>query len=516
MKLAELLSEEKIIIKEQAVEIPNLTTLSLGNVDYKWNGTTWVSAADGKSAPSRVVSKLTSNFKLLNPGKAVFDPARTTAVQVGDRFIVNLKDQTFSFKKSKDADKFLRALRSGKSIPSTIKSFGNNVKEVSRGMWGKFNIGSAMTPAQIDDAVKKSKFLQRTFASNLFNGFFKLLGILGVEYWLFQSFIVNYDQVKATPVEEFDGGEAEKQELLDIITGLFVAQAVAALLMVFRVVRAATLINLIRAPIRTIQLGAAATGAGTIPSLISMIVTEAAFWGAIYLLTRPAVQMAMAQYLVGTVAGSIFEFVGNTADVAAMTLDTITNGAFGGATLRDALTFEGGVKKMPAGTAYASSEWAKLAFQDMIFPPDMEKIKVPYLIVGDRPEAIFNALDIDPSERPAEDLNPKTMSSGQLGQLSDYVFPYSTEMADRLKDTHEIVAVSDRMGAIPGGSNQELYLAPTSQALASGNPIPMPDNRVLTKTGAKIEREPTQEPTQQPIGALSNQEIADLANAALQ
>lgn len=152
----------------------------------------------------------------------------------------------------------------------------------------------------------------------------------------------------------------------------------------------------------------------------------------------------------------------------------------------------------------------------MIFPPDMEKIKVPYLIVGDRPEAIFNALDIDPSERPAEDLNPKTMSSGQLGQLSDYVFPYSTEMADRLKDTHEIVAVSDRMGAIPGGSNQELYLAPTSQALASGNPIPMPDNRVLTKTGAKIEREPTQEPTQQPIGALSNQEIADLANAALQ
>lgn len=507
MKLAELLSEEKIIIKEQAVEIPNLTTLSLGNVDYKWNGTTWVNATDGKSAPSRVVSKLTSNFKLLNPGKAVFDPARTTAVQVGDRFIVNLKDQTFSFKKSKDADKFLRALRSGKSIPSTIKSFGNNVKEVSRGMWGKFNIGSAMTPAQIDDAVKNSKFLQRTFASNLFNGFFKLLGILGVEYWLFQSFIVNYDQVRATPVEEFEGGEAEKQELLDIITGLFVAQAVAALLMVFRVVRAATLINLIRAPIRTIQLGAAATGAGTIPSLISMIVTEAAFWGAIYLLTRPAVQMAMAQYLVGTVAGSIFEFVGNTADVAAMTLDTITNGAFGGATLRDALTFEGGVKKMPAGTAYASSEWAKLAFQDMIFPPDMEKIKVPYLIVGDRPEAIFNALDIDPSERPAEDLNPKLMSSGQLGQLSDYVFPYTPEMADRLKATHEIVAVSDRMGARPGGSNQELYLAPTKEALASGMPIPMPDNRVLTRTGAKIERDSDQDTTQDPIVDIANNAI---------
>ena len=49
---------------------------------------------------------------------------------------------------------------------------------------------------------------------------------------------------------------------------------------------------------------------------------------------------------------------------------------------------------MPAGTAWASSEWAKLAFQDLIFPPDMNKIKVPWLMPAQRKTAIFDALEM--------------------------------------------------------------------------------------------------------------------------
>ena len=350
-------------------------------------------------------------------------------------------------------------------------------------------------------------FLTSVFNNPIFKGFLKLLSIFGVNYLLYQSFIVNYDEVKNTPASEFDDGAAEKEELLDVITGLFVSQVILVLSMMFRAVRTVTVINLIRTPIRLIQAGAAATGVGTIPSLISMIITEAAFWGATYLLTRPAFQMKLAEWIANTVASPIFETIGNAADVAAISLNTMTEGAFGGATLRDALTFEGGVKKMPTGTAYSSSEWAKIAFQDMIFPPDMEKVKVPYLILGDRTNAIFDALDIDQSERPAESLNPKPMSSGQAGQLSEYIFTYTPEMAEQLKDTHEIIVISDRLGAVPGGSNQELYLAPTPQALASGKPIPMPDNRVLTRSGAKIERDSDQGATQDPIVDIAQDAI---------
>jgi hypothetical protein len=63
------------------------------------------------------------------------------------------------------------------------------------------------------------------------------------------------------------------------------------------------------------------------------------------------------------------------------------------------------------------------------------------------------------------------------------------------------------MGAVPGGSNQELYLAPTPQALASGKPIPMPDNRVLTRSGAKIERDSDQDATQDPIVDIAQDAI---------
>ena len=508
MKLIELLSEEKIIINEEAVQIPELTTLSFDGIDYKWNGSTWVTATDNTPANRNIVSRLTNMFKSFNPGKPMFDAATASPVAVRDKWLVNLAEESFSFAKQADADRFISRLRGGDSIERALQVFNDgDFKRIGRGAWSKFSIGSSMSPEQIDNAIKNSGFLTRVFANPIVAGFLRLFGILGINYELYQSFIINYDEVRNAPDSEFDGGAAEKEQLLDVITGLFVSQVVLVLSMMFRAVRVATLINLIRTPIRAIQVGAAATGVGTIPSLVTMIFTEAAFWGATYLLTRPAFQMGLAEWIANSVASSIFETIGNAADLAAMSLNTMTEGALGGATLRDALTFEGGVKKMPAGTSYASSEWAKIAFQDMIFPPDMEKVKVPYLILSDRTNAIFDVLDIDASQRPAESLNPKPMSSGQLGQLSDYVFPYTPEMADQLQDTHEVVVVSDRMGARPGSANQELYLAPTQQALSSGNPIPMPDNRVLTRTGAKIERDSDQDTTQDPIVDIAQNAI---------
>ena len=157
MKLVELLSEEKIIITEEAVEIPKLTTLSLGDVDYKWNGQTWVKATDNSPASRNIVSRLTNTFKSLNPGKAVFDAATASPVNVKDRWLVNLADESFSFAKQADADKFISRLRGGNSIDRALRVFNDgDFRRVGRSTWSKFKIGAQMSPDQIDKALKRN------------------------------------------------------------------------------------------------------------------------------------------------------------------------------------------------------------------------------------------------------------------------------------------------------------------------------------------------------------------------
>ena len=117
MKLLELISEQKIIIREQQLpfEIPKLTTLSSDGKEYKWNGSTWIEDKTKKPAKAGVVSKLTNTWKTMNT-PAMFDAGNTRPVQVGKGYLVNLKDQTFKFKDQKTANRFIAQLKNGKSI----------------------------------------------------------------------------------------------------------------------------------------------------------------------------------------------------------------------------------------------------------------------------------------------------------------------------------------------------------------------------------------------------------------
>ena len=512
MKLAELISEEKIIIREEA-PVQALTSQSLNGIDYIWKNGKYVNAKDNSPAPKNINKKLIASSNKINQmhfskkGSVVYKP-----VQVGNRHIVNLAGESYSFTKSADAKKFMSNLASGKSTQASLSKIDpKNVKKIGTNVLSKINLGRVMSDAEIKVAKARSQSATRLLQNTKLLAFFKFLGVLGISAQLFQSMIINYDTVRNEPITD-DFTQDDKEELLAVIEGLWVTQTVVILLAVFRIVKVGRLITLLRAPIRAFQAGAAATGVGFVPSLISMIVTEAAFWGATYLLTRPAVQMKLADWLAGSSVDWLFEGIGNTVDLASQALEKITNGAFGGPTLRDALSFEKGVKKMPTGTAYASSEWAKLAFQDMIFPPDMEKIKVPYYVMSDRSKGIYDALDIDPTQRPSNTIQAREVSRNELGGLSDYVFNYTPELADELKDTHEIVVVNDQAGARPGGSNSIYYLMPSAKALkdfqeGTITTLPQPDNRTVTRQGQPIEREPQQDPTQDPIVNIANDAI---------
>lgn len=403
MKLNELLSKHLIVEDMPSgakVEMPKLTTMTLDGVEYKFDGKDTWNGPDGKAASTNKSNKLKKMFTSMNSNQLMFDPADTKPIKVGDKFYVNTKEQSFSFTKEANAEKFRQRLKGGASIDSAV-SKTQGIEKVDRKLWNRFKILQQMDADAIKAAAEKSPSLKAKLAKTA-KGFGKILGPLGINLLLYNSFIVNYDTVANTPITD-DFNETQKQELLDVITGLAVSQAIAAIVLSFRVLGVARVIKNIRTGVRAMQLGAAATGIGALPSVITMILTESLFWAVIAVLTSPKAQMALAEYIVGTWASGVFQTVGGLADGAANVLNTLTDGALGGETLRDALSFKKGVVAMPAGTAYASSEWAKLAFQDMIFPPDMEKILVPYTMPGARQGYIFEALDMQDPGGPVGD-----------------------------------------------------------------------------------------------------------------
>ena len=118
--------------------------------------------------------------------------------------------------------------------------------------------GAAMSKEQIARYIQKIKDNPKAPGAQRFlamvNGpawssLAKFAGIAGFSVVLYQTFVINYDIVSNTPSEEFENGESEKENLLDVITGLFVSQVVLGLVAVLRLAKTGkTFINLIRAP----------------------------------------------------------------------------------------------------------------------------------------------------------------------------------------------------------------------------------------------------------------------------
>ncbi len=164
----------------------------------------------------------------------------------------------------------------------------------------------------------------------------------------------------------------------------------------------------------------------------------------------------------------------------------------GGASIMDTLTlFSDSGLAEATGSSYASSEWAKLTFNYTLFG-GKSKIKVPYTRRSSRLPEIYSVLGINETDTNTQDLgtpeNPKPISSGQAGMMSDYIFRFSDEQYQQLANTHEVVVLTDVSGSRPGSGNEILLLAPTSEALSSGENIPMPDNRIITRSGQLIDR----------------------------
>lgn len=173
----------------------------------------------------------------------------------------------------------------------------------------------------------------------------------------------------------------ENMELRNILVGQISVQVLFILRIIFGNARLfGRALNAIKWTVRAVQAGVAGTGVGAIPSAISFLITEAGWLIAGWVITRPSVQLAMAEWFHGNLIGVLLGFVGTAVVGAATLLDAAFDGQYGTGALRDSLGFgRREAEAAPDGEFTSSSEWAKLVFHGILFPPGQEQQLVPYI-----------------------------------------------------------------------------------------------------------------------------------------
>lgn len=213
----------------------------------------------------------------------------------------------------------------------------------------------------------------------------------------------------------------ENYELRNIILAQTSAQILFFLLFTFR--NASYLNRALRAikwTVRSVQGSIALTGAGALPSALSFLVTEAGWLVAGWIIQSETVQRALAEYIHNSMFSDIFEIAGQLVSGGITALDAIFDGRFGTGALRDAIKWESEqTVSDEEGEFASSSEWAKLVFHGLLFPPGRENMLVPYIPPEQRVELLRQAMgleeDITPTEEPQASPGASPATSSEPG-----------------------------------------------------------------------------------------------------
>lgn len=207
----------------------------------------------------------------------------------------------------------------------------------------------------------------------------------------------------------------DNMELTNIVVGQISIQLMFLLLQVFR---NASLFNralrAIKWTVRAAQGAAFATVAGSIPSLVSLLVTESAWLIAGFIIASPTVQRSLAEWLHGNIMGVLIGGVGAGVVMAATALDAALDGQYGSGAFRRALGWErSDAAEAEEGEYTSSSEWAKLVFHGLLFPPGREQMLVPYIAPEQRASMLRQVMELDEQAAPAEPTADDTAPAEQ-------------------------------------------------------------------------------------------------------
>lgn len=269
--------------------------------------------------------------------------------------------------------------------PAKLKTAGRLfVKDIS-GFTQTLSRRVASATASTYDALEKlpvaGPTLQKLFTSPFARGVLRVIAVLPV------SLIGTYYQMMQVINDlelEAEQNPQKAPELIEL-RNILVAQNIAMMgFMLFQITRNASLFNkalsAIKWTVRAAQGASAATGIGAIPSVISFLITEASWLIAGWIITSPTVQRAIAEWIQQSYAAAVFDLAGAAIVAAAGTLDAAFDGQFGTGALRDSLGFaRKEPEAAPDGEFTSSSEWAKIVFHGILFPPGQEQQLVPYI-----------------------------------------------------------------------------------------------------------------------------------------
>ena len=177
--------------------------------------------------------------------------------------------------------------------------------------------------------------------------------------------------------------------------------------------------------VRAAQGSAALTGVGAIPSALSFLLTEAGWLVAGWILQSETVQRALAEYIHDSMFSEFFQASGQAIAGGIEVLDILFDGRFGTGALLDAIKWESQqTVSAEEGEFASSSEWAKLVFHGLLFPPGKENMLVPYIPPEQRATMLRETLGISqdtPDSAPTTDqpqaspgANPNTSSEPGL------------------------------------------------------------------------------------------------------
>jgi hypothetical protein len=256
-----------------------------------------------------------------------------------------------------------------------------------------------------DEMARKNGLASRVIrgTGRILRYFVPVLTLAGLAYEEWLTTLAAIDLVD----EDNNLSQDEKRELKSIIRG--VSYTKLGILTLWIVRRATALRKIIIAARTAVAAGSLFTGPF---AWVPFILGQVAITVAVALLNRPAVKVAFADWLAGNIMGDLFEGVETLVNTAASMLDSLTGGLIGSQNLNRAIGWEeGALDAGVQGEVVASSEWAKLVFQDIIFPPDMDPLEVPYFNEAQRTNMLRQAFQDDgfaletgeeqPDEQPA-------------------------------------------------------------------------------------------------------------------
>ena len=298
---------------------------------------------------------------------------RRSGKQAAEEFLDAMRDQGLDQSKGSE----IRRFASQRNV--TIRDLSGLKNTLSR----RAAAASAKNFADLEK-LKVGRTLNTILSSPFWKGFFRILGAVAFPVAAYANMIEIINDLE-NEVEQNPDLEQENYELRNILIGQLSVQVGLVLLIIFKnanLFRRA--LGAIKWTVRAVQGSVALTGVGALPSLASVLLTESAWLIAGWVISSETVQRGLAEWIQDSMFAGIVAGAGAGVAATVGFLDNALDGAFGTRTLRRELGWDSESADGPEGEVTSSSEWAKLVFHGLLFPPGKEKQLVPYINPGER------------------------------------------------------------------------------------------------------------------------------------